>query len=257
MDISELAHTVAVYLTPFLPYLVKASEKAAEEAGKKFGGEAWDKAKSVWAKLGPKVEAKPAALDAVQDVAASSSDEDAIDSLRLQLKKLLKDDDQLASDIAQQLGPGGTSTHVIASGKGSVAVGRDAIGSTIITGQGNSVGNKNITGDGNVIGDSNTVTVSKRSYEGITLAEFVGLITQIRDMLHTSDLADRTIQVIDADAQLIEEEARLEYPSRPLIETKLKGIEAIVKGSTETGGKASPLAPTIRRAVEYAQALFK
>jgi hypothetical protein len=39
--------------------IVKAREKAAEETGKKFGGDAWDRAKGLWATLRPKVEAKP------------------------------------------------------------------------------------------------------------------------------------------------------------------------------------------------------
>ena len=61
MDVTTLAKDLVVFLTPFLPYLLKAGEKAAEEAGKKFGGDAWDRAKGLWAKLRPKVEAKPAA----------------------------------------------------------------------------------------------------------------------------------------------------------------------------------------------------
>jgi hypothetical protein len=57
MDVTTLAKDLAVFLTPFLPYLLKAGKKAAEEAGKKLGGDAWDRAKGPWAKLCPKVEA--------------------------------------------------------------------------------------------------------------------------------------------------------------------------------------------------------
>ena len=35
MDVVTLAKDLAVFLTPLLPYLLKAGEKAAEEAGKK------------------------------------------------------------------------------------------------------------------------------------------------------------------------------------------------------------------------------
>jgi hypothetical protein len=45
MDITTLAKDVTLFLTPFLPYLLKAGEKAAEEAGKKLGGDAWERAK--------------------------------------------------------------------------------------------------------------------------------------------------------------------------------------------------------------------
>jgi hypothetical protein len=33
MDVTTLAKDLAVFLIPFLPYLLKAGEKAAEEAG--------------------------------------------------------------------------------------------------------------------------------------------------------------------------------------------------------------------------------
>jgi len=36
--------------------MLKASEKAAEEAGKKMGADAWEAVKALWAKLRPKVE---------------------------------------------------------------------------------------------------------------------------------------------------------------------------------------------------------
>lgn len=37
MDIPTIAHNLTTFLIPFLPYLLKAGEKAAEEAGKKLG----------------------------------------------------------------------------------------------------------------------------------------------------------------------------------------------------------------------------
>ena len=37
MDVTTLAKNLVVFLTPFLPYLLKAGEKAAEETGKKLG----------------------------------------------------------------------------------------------------------------------------------------------------------------------------------------------------------------------------
>ena len=140
MDVTTLAKDLAVFLTPLLPYLLKAGEKAAEEAGKKLGGDAWDRAKGLWAKLRPKVEAKPAAQEAVQDAAAAPNDEDIQAALRLQLRKLLAEDAVLAREIervwqeAQQAG-----VTVIAAGERSVAIGRDVTSSTIITGDQNVV----------------------------------------------------------------------------------------------------------------------
>jgi hypothetical protein len=140
MDVTTLAKDLAVFLTPFLPYLLKAGEKAAEEAGKKLGGDAWDRAKGLWAKLRPKVEAKPAAQEAVQDAAAVPNDNDIHAALRLQLRKLLAEDAVLAREMerlwqeAQQAG-----ATVIAAGERSVAIGRDVISSTINTGDQNVV----------------------------------------------------------------------------------------------------------------------
>ncbi|NMG22685.1 hypothetical protein [Brasilonema bromeliae] len=90
-------------LSPFLPYLLKLGDKAAEEAAKKLGADSWEKAKVIWVKLHPKVEAKPSAQEAVQDVAQAPEDEDALAALRQQLKKLLKEDPTLESELTRLL----------------------------------------------------------------------------------------------------------------------------------------------------------
>lgn len=90
-------------LAPFLPYLLKLGDKAAEEAAKRIGGDAWEKIKAIWAKLRPQVEAKPSAQEAVLDVAEAPDDEDAIATLRQQLKKLFKEDPTLSSEVSHLL----------------------------------------------------------------------------------------------------------------------------------------------------------
>jgi hypothetical protein len=101
VDIQTLAKEVVAFLAPFLPYLVMAGGEAAKEAGKKFGEAAWEQAKALWGKLRPKVEAKPAAQEAVQDAAAAPQDEDAQAALRLQLRKLLAEDETLAGEVTR------------------------------------------------------------------------------------------------------------------------------------------------------------
>ncbi|MFZ0050270.1 MAG: hypothetical protein WAK96_00715 [Desulfobaccales bacterium] len=91
-----------------LPYLLKGGEKAAEEVGKKFGSTVWDRATVLWARLRPRLEAKPAAQKAIQEVA-----------------RWLEE--------AQRAGVRIT----VASGDRSVAVGGTVTGSTIIIGDGN------------------------------------------------------------------------------------------------------------------------
>ncbi len=140
MDIQTLAQQVTPFLAPFLPYLLKAGEKAAEEAGKKFGADAWERAKALWTKLRPKVEAKPTAHEAVQDVAAAPDDPDTQAALRLQLKKLLAEDEALAAEVARLWEAAkAAGVTVTAAGKRSVAIGGSVSGSTIITGDRNKV----------------------------------------------------------------------------------------------------------------------
>jgi len=139
-NIVELAQKIATFLMPLLPYLLKIGDKAAEEVGKKIGGEGWEQAKTLWEKLRPKVEAKPAALEAVQEAAAHPDDEDTLAALRLQLKKLLAEDQALAQELARLLEQScPTGQTVIASGDRSVAIGGDVSGSMIVTGDKNKI----------------------------------------------------------------------------------------------------------------------
>jgi hypothetical protein len=135
MDINALASSLTTALVPLLPYLLKAGEKAAEETGKKAVDQSLEWAKSIWTKLKPGVEAKPAALEAAQDVADAPEDEDLQATLRVQLKKLLTEDQSLAEEVSRWLEQGkAAGITVTASGDRSVAIGGDAKGNTFVTG---------------------------------------------------------------------------------------------------------------------------
>ncbi|GGU75109.1 hypothetical protein GCM10010211_46360 [Streptomyces albospinus] len=69
---------------------------------------------------------------AVTDLAESSEDPDVLNALRWQIKKVLRDDPQFAEELSATLPE---RPAVQASGKGSVAVGRDNNG-IISTGEG-------------------------------------------------------------------------------------------------------------------------
>jgi predicted XRE-type DNA-binding protein len=135
MDIAVLAQNATAALTPFLPYLLKLGDKAVEEAGKKLGGNAWDQAKLVWSKLSPSVEASPNAKEAASDVVAAPDDMDVQAVLRVQIKKLLTQNQELAREIAQSLDEGRQpSVTVVVSGERAFGNAGDISGSTIITG---------------------------------------------------------------------------------------------------------------------------
>lgn len=138
MDIGVLASSVTTALVPLLPYLLKAGEKAAEETGKTVAGESWEWVKSIRTKLKPKVEAKEAALEAAQDAAQSPEDEDLRATLRVQLKKLLTEDQSLAEEVSCWLEEGkAAGINVSVSGERNVGIGGSITGSTIITGDQN------------------------------------------------------------------------------------------------------------------------
>jgi hypothetical protein len=136
MDIGALASSLTTALAPLLPYLLKAGEKAAEETGKRVAGQSWEWTKTIWTKLKPKVETKPAALQAAKDVAQAPEDEDLQATLRVQLKKLLTEDQSLAEEVSRWLEQG-KAVNVSAIGEGSVAIGGNVNSSTIVTGERN------------------------------------------------------------------------------------------------------------------------
>jgi len=138
MDITALASSVTAALVPLLPYLLKAGEKAAEETGKKVADQSLEWGKSLWSKLKPKVEAKPAALEAAQDVAHAPEDEELQTALRVQLRKLLTEDQSLAEEVSRWLEQG-KAAGITSSGDRNVVIGGDVKGSTIVTGDRNKV----------------------------------------------------------------------------------------------------------------------
>jgi len=139
MDPVSLATAITGFLAPLLPYLLKGGEKAAEEVGKKFGGAVWDRAAALWARLRPRLEARPASQEAIQEVAKAPDDQAAQGALNLQVRKILAEDSELAQEVARWLEETRrTGVRItVASGDRSVAVGGVVAVSTIITGDGN------------------------------------------------------------------------------------------------------------------------
>jgi hypothetical protein len=95
--------TLTAFLSPFLPTLLKlggkALEKATESASGKFGEAAFAKAQAIWGKLSPNVEVKKAAIK----IADNPEDEDLKAVLRVQLKDLFNQDEELMKAIEQIL----------------------------------------------------------------------------------------------------------------------------------------------------------
>lgn len=135
-EIAQVAQALTNFLSPALPHLLDVGKKVAVDAGKQVTSAALAQAKALWTRLGPAVEERPAAAEAAADVAATPEDADAQASLRLQLKKILAGDEELAKDVIRLLRDApeatayGATVHgnaVIAQGPGAVAAGSVAV----------------------------------------------------------------------------------------------------------------------------------
>lgn len=97
MVFEQLAQSIMEIIAPALPYLIIGGKKAAEEAAKKMGSDAWEKAKTLWKRLTPRMKSR--AKEAARDVAASPDDPELREDLREQIKEILSDDPHLAEEL--------------------------------------------------------------------------------------------------------------------------------------------------------------
>ena len=113
-----------------------------------------------------------------------------------------------------------------------------------------------ITGDGNVVGDQSSATVIKQVTEGATLEEFLRLLAELRQALPAAGLDPDTAEVIEADVQVVEEQAQKEKPSTAVIVAKLKSIAEVLTASGAVATAAQKLLPVAQQALTWAQQLF-
>jgi hypothetical protein len=134
MEIAALA----AFLAPLLPALLRGTENLVEEAVQGVGHKAWEFATRLWHRFSPRVQEKPAALEAAEDVVGQPDDARARAAFELQLEKLLRADADLARDIERLWTEGQREGIVAAVGERSVAVGGNVTG-TIVTGDENTI----------------------------------------------------------------------------------------------------------------------
>jgi hypothetical protein len=130
-EVVGLAGQVIVALAPYLAQLtgsagqgiLKGLAGESESAGEQL-------ARSLWRRLQPRVREKPAAIEAAHDLAKAPEDADARAALRMQIRKLLAEDDALAVEVSRIIRASGeaSSTVSIATyGHHSPIAGRDFI----------------------------------------------------------------------------------------------------------------------------------
>jgi len=235
MDTAIIATLATSLLSPFLAQLLKGGETVVEDVGKKLGSAAWERAKGVWAKLSPKVSEQSAVLKAAESVAKAPADEEAQSAFSAQLKELFDKDEALARQIA------------------SITLFEKIEHSQVFSGS-----TLTITGDGNIIGQNNYTRVTKAGNVSgdATLEEFNKLLRHLREELSNASVDEKTRKIVYADIQVIEAESRDPKPSAPIIETRLKGIESMVKRLAGIDSPTMILELTIQKAIEVAGKLF-
>jgi len=136
VDVTTLAAGAVAALVPALPTLMDMGKGAAGEIGKRTVGKVSDAALGIWHLLRPKVDASPALAEAVTDLAQSPDDEDAQAALRVQIRKALMADPELATQLRPLVESSLTSVTQTVVGSGNVVAGRDMKGNIITTNAG-------------------------------------------------------------------------------------------------------------------------
>lgn len=125
---------LTAFLAPALGFLLGVGGKLAEHASESLGDGAWEQAKKLWSKLRGKVDADDTATEAAQRLAEAPDDEEARAALTFRLRRILAEDQELASALASDWEEARTQTTAIASAERSVALAGNNVGNVINTG---------------------------------------------------------------------------------------------------------------------------
>ncbi len=100
---ANLAFQLSAFLIPYIPRLLSIGAQAATDDDSPERARGWQKAQDIWGQLFPKMAARPAAKEAVEDVAQNPDDADTVAAFRRQTKKILQEDDDLVAEITRLL----------------------------------------------------------------------------------------------------------------------------------------------------------
>jgi len=118
MDPTAIGAIAAGAVSILSPYLTKAADMVVPKV-----------AEDLYALLHSKLAKKPAAAEALQDLEKSPEDADAQAALRVQLKKSMVEDEELAGQVNQLVeAAGGTEGRTVSASNRGVAAGGDISG---------------------------------------------------------------------------------------------------------------------------------
>ncbi|MEI2690764.1 MAG: hypothetical protein V9H69_14055 [Anaerolineae bacterium] len=126
---------------------------------------------------------------------------------------------------------------------------------SVNTGGGAYVGGNVDTGGGSFVGRDQTIHQVSAT-QGVSLAEFSALLAELRAALPAAGLDPDTAEIIDADVQVIEQQAAKPQPSAAVITSKLEGMAKVLAAAGGVAVAAQKLLPMVQQALEWARPLF-
>ena len=114
-----------------------------------------------------------------------------------------------------------------------------------------------ITGEGNIVGNENRLIMINQQTTGITVDDFLRLLTELRQSLPTAGLDPDIAQAIESDLQMAESQARKTRPNAKLILLKLKSAVELLATVDGVLGLMERVQPLTQQALEWAGQLFQ
>jgi hypothetical protein len=91
---------------------------------------------------------------------------------------------------------------------------------------------------------------------GITVEEFLRLLNEMRDRVARSGIEQDTLDVIEGDFKVVEQQAAKEKPNGAIIKGKLKSVEDMVASAGKATEGIEKIVSVMVRLVKMATALF-
>jgi hypothetical protein len=113
----------------------------------------------------------------------------------------------------------------------------------------------NVTAGGDVIGRDQTIT-NVGNQQGVSIEEFRSLLAEFRHLLSEATLDADTTQVIEADFQVLENQAAKEKPNGAIVKSKLKGMTELLGDTASAAGSLDKIIGVLGKLTAYAGVLL-